>query len=124
MKKILSVFLLVFSVLVFSACSNDSNQKEISFEWNPKSSSIEEFVPFQYEKGYSFSEGLAKVQKNNKLGYVDKDGKEVIPCIYETEKLFTSYGFSEGLTITAENGKYGYINNEGEKVIPFVYDLT
>ena len=45
----------------------------------------------KWEKNYDFVDdcicGLSKVSKNGKIGYADKQGKEVIPLLY-----------SEGLT--------------------------
>ena len=40
-----------------------------------------------------FSEGLASVKKDDKWGYIDKTGKEVIPCQYSARGT----DFKEGL---------------------------
>lgn len=54
---------------------------------------------------------------NGKSGYIDIDGKTVIPFIYD----FAFY-FFEGLAAVKKDGKWGYINPSGETVIPFIYD--
>lgn len=42
------------------------------------------------------SEGLAKVQLNNKHGFIDKAGKLILPCIYNHDRRTD---FSEGLAL-------------------------
>jgi len=71
----------------------------------------------EIDKSYSFSEGLALVMSNGKYGYVDKQGKLVIPCQY----TYAGY-FSEGLAgVTVkekDKNKTGFIDREGKMVIP------
>ena len=51
---------------------------------------------------------------NEKWGFIDKTGKEVIPCKWEDAK-----DFSEGLvSVMDTNGKYGFIDKTGKVVIP------
>lgn len=66
-----------------------------------------------------FSEGLAWVlNEDQKFGYIDPSGKEVIKCSYDYADQF-----SEGLALVGtENdydGKYGFIDTKGKVVIPF-----
>lgn len=67
-----------------------------------------------------FSEGLAPVRNlSGKWGFIDKNGKEVIPCIYKEVD-----SFSEGLAgVMGENNKFYYINKNGTKkiTIPDIY---
>lgn len=70
----------------------------------------------------TFSEGLALVRNTNGLfGYINKKGKEVIPCKYPD-----AVDFSEGLAIVSNaEGLKGYIDSEGKEVIPCQYtDVT
>ena len=75
-------------------------------------------------KKYRFNEifdGLAKVKKkeNGKFGFVDKDYKEVIPCIYD--EIFDFDKFDDFVKV--ERGlKFGYIYKNGKEVIPCQYD--
>jgi serine/threonine protein kinase len=62
---------------------------------------------------------LAAVKFNGKWGFIDKTGKEVIPCKYD----YAAH-FSEGFAAVELNGKYGYIDKTGKKVIPCKYDAA
>ena len=65
-----------------------------------------------------FHNGLAKVERDNKFGYICISGKEVIPCIYDAIG-----NFSEGLAWIRKNELFGYINTKGEEVIPCQYPM-
>lgn len=75
------------------------------------------YTPYNYYSVGSFSEGLARVSKNQKYGYINISGKEVIPCIYDY-----AFDFSEGLALVKEDGKFGYIDTKGNIVIDFQYE--
>ena len=79
--------------------------------------SVLNFLKIYYKDYYGFSDGLAVVELNDKFGFIDKTGREVIPLIYDN-----AYSFSNGLAIVALNGKYGFIDETGREVIPFKYD--
>ena len=66
-----------------------------------------------------FSDGLAVVELNDKCGYIDKTGREVIPLKYDWAN-----DFSEGLADVQLNGKWGYIDKTGREAIPFKYDFA
>ena len=70
-----------------------------------------------YDKMYSFSEGLAKVKLNGKWGFIDKTGREVIPCKYDWVNLFL-----KGLAKVCLNWKWGFVDTTGKEVIPCKYD--
>jgi WG containing repeat len=107
-----------------------------------------------WEKNYDFVDncicGLSRVKKNDKVGYVNKEGKEIIALQYDegltfnegyaavrkgskwmyldsTGKAVTgavyedAMSFSNGLAPVAKNGLYGFINTSGEQVIPFEF---
>lgn len=65
-----------------------------------------------------FREGLACIRKKCYNGFINRFGKEVIPCIYELAK-----SFHEGLACVknSQNGKYGFIDKDGQEVIEFKY---
>jgi hypothetical protein len=75
-------------------------------------------VDYIYDKTHPFSVGLALVLKNGWWGYIDKTGKEIIPCIYYPAWSFTK----TGLAAVCIEGKYGFIDTTGKEVIPFTYD--
>lgn len=72
-------------------------------------------VPFEYSSA-CYGEGMIGLSKDDKSGYVDVNGKEVIPFIYDevTE-------FHNGIARVKKDGKYGYIDKTGKEVIPCVY---
>ncbi|AEA43454.1 WG repeat-containing protein [Fluviicola taffensis] len=51
-------------------------------------------------------------------GFSTKEGKVVIPCVYESVDFFSD----DRLARVKKNGKYGYINQKGIVVIPLEYD--
>lgn len=69
---------------------------------------------------WPFHEGLAAVRsEDNMVGFIDRSGELVIPCIYEN----FSNGFSEdGICAVQKDGMWGYIDRDNNEVIPFEYD--
>lgn len=61
-----------------------------------------------------FSDGLAWVQRNNQVGYVDKTGFMVIEARFGPG----SQTFSEGVAAVNEDGNAGFIDRNGDWVIP------
>jgi WG containing repeat len=64
-------------------------------------------IPPQFEFAGSFSQGLARVQLRNRIGYIDKTGKLVISPQFDD-----AGSFSEGLATIYSNGKWGYISRD------------
>ena len=60
---------------------------------------------------------LKPVELNGKWGFVDKDGREVIPLKYDYAEIFY-----EGLARVKLNEKYGFVDKDGREVIPLKYD--
>lgn len=54
---------------------------------------------------------------NNKMGIIDKTGKEIIPFKYNA---ISSY--HNRLAKVYLNEKFGFIDKKGEEVIPCIYD--
>ncbi len=65
-----------------------------------------------------FYNGLALI-KNDKCGFVNKEGKLSIPFDYD---YYWYYHFISGNSILKKDEKFGMIDEEGEIVIPFMYD--
>lgn len=82
-------------------------------------------LPIEYESlsssgdKYYYSDSLAMVEKDGKVGYVDLDGKLVIPFYFSD-----GYQFSEGLASVRYGEKWGYIDTRGEVFMPFIFDLA
>lgn len=74
----------------------------------------------EFDYAYDFSNGLASVKKNGKMGAINKKGKVIIPFEYEWLGRF-----AEGLIPARKNinGKElsGFINEKNETIVPFIY---
>lgn len=66
--------------------------------------------------GVQAQELKVKVDVKGKLGYVDVNGKEVIPCKFETASPFKN-----GLAIVGKGSKFGMIDTTGKWVVPMKY---
>lgn len=73
----------------------------------------------QNQKYRFFSSGLAVVKKSGKYGYIDKMGKDIIPCQYDYAGSFLC-----GLAVVRKNNKYGYIDKTGRNKISYQYDYA
>lgn len=72
---------------------------------------------------FSYKEGLFPVGKKRifgkkeEYGYIDLDGKQVIPMQWED-----AGNFSEGLAQVKSNGKWGFVDSAGKVVVPPQWD--
>ena len=70
----------------------------------------------EFDQVGNFSEGLAIVKKDKKVGYINQTGKLVIDLLYfgAVDPTETTRDFSEGLAVISDSsGKYGFINHSG-----------
>ena len=65
----------------------------------------------------SFSEGLAVTEQEGKYGFVDRDGRTVIPFRYDWADAF-----DEGLALVRQNDLFGLIDKTGREVLAPVYE--
>lgn len=81
-------------------------------------------VPAQYRRAWIFSEGLAAVQKNGMIGFINRKGDVVIPFRYPYHgNPLSEFVFENGHCIVADTtGKCGVINRKGEWIIQPKYD--
>lgn len=81
-------------------------------------------IPAQYRRAWVFSEGLAAVQKNGMIGFINRKGDVVIPFRYPYHgNPLSSFVFENGHCIVADTtGKCGVINKKGEWIIQPKYD--
>ena len=63
------------------------------------------------------NEGLCKVHKDGKFGYIDTKGNEVIPGQFDQARLFVN-----GMAAVAVGNQWGFINKTGHYVINPQYD--
>jgi|GEM_PF-3558895 len=85
-----------------------------------------ELLPPKYDKidGVFYEhDSLIMVRMSDKYGFVDADGKEVIPCRYdEVEVVDRTIAFPKGVAKVKLNGKYGVLDKTGKEVVAPKYD--
>lgn len=81
-------------------------------------------IPAEYTRAWVFSEGLAAVEKDGRLMFIDHSGKVVIDNDFEVHFDKPKYAFQNGCCILREpvHGKMGLIDREGSWVLQPVYD--
>lgn len=81
-------------------------------------------VPEIYTRAWIFSEGLAAVEKNSELLFIDHSGKVVIDKDFQVYFDDPKYAFKNGYCIIKNpvNGKMGMIDRCGEWVLNAEYD--
>jgi len=78
------------------------------------------FTDNSYEDAHPFGEeGFAAVKLHNKWGYIDKNGNEIIPYIFET-----ALSFGQHMAAVKIGDYWGYINIKGEIVIEPIFHET
>lgn len=70
-----------------------------------------------YETVGDYYNGLALVKKDNKYGYVDRNGEEIIPVQYDTAN-----DFIKKYAKVEKDEKWGYIDVNGNIIIPIEYE--
>lgn len=75
-------------------------------------------VSSDYDIEYCF-EGIIKVRKNDKYGFIDKSGRIISPCIYDEVGPFNSSS-----AIVCKNENWGVIDNNGKEVIPCKFNYV
>ena len=73
----------------------------------------------KYDDIGSFSEGSVYVKKDSKYGFVDWNGKVVIPFIYDN-----AFSFSQGRARVKKDGKCGFLDVYGKVVVPIIYEYA
>ena len=71
----------------------------------------------KYDRILTFHDGLAGVVLNDKYGYIDGKGNEIISLKYDDADEFR-----EGLAEVTLDNKSGFIDKSGKEIIPFKYD--
>jgi hypothetical protein len=77
-------------------------------------------IKAEYDHAWLFSEGVAAVVKDNKIGFIDKDNNVVIPFQYPMYASYApyTYRFYNGYCkVTDEEGRCGLIDHSGNWVI-------
>jgi hypothetical protein len=78
-----------------------------------------ERVTPEFDGLFHFNENLAAAIVGNKVGYIDRNGKFVLPPNYDGS---SGIDFSEGLVAVRIGGRVGFIDKRGAVVVPPAYD--
>lgn len=74
--------------------------------------SLHPLVSFHCKEADGFYEGLARVVKKGKYGYIGKNGKVIIPTKYDYSR-----NFHEGKAVVMKNNQWGYIDTNGIEMV-------
>jgi len=84
-----------------------------------------EITPY-YQQLFGFVNGFAIVKLNNKYGFIDTTGVEVIPCKYDDARHFSEGLAAVNIGGTNDNGKtfggWGFIDETGKEVIALKFN--
>lgn len=72
----------------------------------------------QYDESGYESDGMTPVMKNHKIGFLNSNCFEAIPCIYDNTSEFCN-----GYVTVCLGNKWGIIDESGQIVIPFKSDI-
>ena len=81
-------------------------------------------IPALYTRAWVFSEGLAGVEHNGKLKFIDPTGKVVIDSGYQPCRWSEAPVFKDGLCIVRDTltEKAGLIDRQGNLILPMKYN--
>ena len=89
-----------------------------------------EIVPPIYDWTHYVWHGIGAVEKGDKIGFVNSEGKLVIPIIYDNirEGSIWKYSYSEddgyGVFSLRKDGLWGFITDFGKELSNFIYEET
>lgn len=82
-----------------------------------------------YSSAGCFSDSKVAFRSNGKWGYIDSNGRTVIPFEYDAVSGYSALGGDDtpyegfgGYTTLCKEKKFGVMNNDGKIVVPFKYD--
>jgi len=71
-----------------------------------------------FDSFLGIAEGRVLVTRRNDFGFIDFNGKVIVPLIYDG----AGGEFEGGLASVSKEGKWGYIDTNGKVIIPFMFD--
>ena len=107
--KLTGIVLEINTLKGYIKIRQDNEDKYYNFKFEEKS-----------ERDINAGNTLFLDKKNNKYGYVDKNGKVVVDYIYDDAKEQNAYGYAA----VQKDGKWGAINEKGEEIVSPQYDFT
>lgn len=82
---------------------------------------VVDLMGYQRADGKRLAEGLLPILRNSRVGYVNLQGREVIPPIYDTINEGGSFAraASDGKIVVKRDGQFGVINGKNQTIVPF-----
>ncbi len=115
-KSAIFFFILLLSLLICGLYGVFGRKKIADISINQVSQELTAATK-KYDELYEFHEGLARVCKDKKYGFIDKLGNEIISCKYDDAK-----DYDKGISVVTLGDKKGAINRQGDMTIPCKYD--
>ncbi|MBB3105738.1 hypothetical protein FHS24_000229 [Psychrobacter luti] len=86
-----------------------------------KGKSVVDLSRYQKVDADKISGGLLPVLRNGRVGYVNMQGHEAIPVMYDMLKESQGWArpVSEGRIVVKQNGHYGVIDTANKTIVPF-----
>lgn len=86
-----------------------------------KGKSVVDLSRYQKVDADKISGGLLPVLRNGRVGYVNMQGRETIPAMYDMLKESQGWArpVSEGRIVVKQNGHYGVIDTANKTIVPF-----
>ncbi|HEY6143596.1 MAG TPA: WG repeat-containing protein [Flavobacterium sp.] len=118
MKKSITIFLFLLSTFLINAQNLIPFQNEEGYYGYRDSNNENVVIKPIYNFANKFVNGYAPVKLNEKWGFLDKTGQEIIPIKYDD----LSYFNSSGVAMVAIDKKWGLINKLGNEIIQPQFD--
>ncbi|MEN2751001.1 WG repeat-containing protein [Psychrobacter sp. FBL11] len=93
---------------------------------NSKGKRVVDLSRYQKVDANNMAGGLLPVLRHGRVGYINMQGREVVPTIYEMFKGNGGWArpVSEGRIIVKRNGDYGVIGTGNQTIVPFSSTIT
>ena len=88
---------------------------------NKQGKSVVDLSRYQKVDADKISGGLLPVLRNGRVGYVNMQGRETIPAMYDMLKESQGWArpVSDGRIVVKQNGHYGVIDTANKTIVPF-----
>lgn len=107
----------------------DANDKSflvsINYKWGVLDSNFQVRIPIKYESLEIIFPNIIAARENNKIGFINQDGKVISPFLYDWIEPFEDIymkQYANGLAQVGIGEKTGLINGYGKLIIPVKYD--
>lgn len=107
----------IYQIVIYGADCYKKIEKNVQPNINLPIKQFDNIFGVEYDYIEQFTNGVARVELNNKQGYITDSGVLICPIIYN----YVS-DFAEDIAIVKLNNKYGYINSKGDKLTEVIYD--